>query len=557
MPAYNEEWCIYENIRTTRAVLEDAGITAEIVAVDDGSRDNTRAEIERAAREFGNVVAARNPYNMGKGMALRTGFECSSGEIVAFLDADLDLHPSQIRRLIETLDGDRVDIVTGSKHHPESTLDYPASRKFASWGYYLIIKTLFNLPARDTQTGLKVFRRTVLDDVFHRLLVKKFAYDIEMLAVAVRFGYTVREVPVVLDFKRRLRWGRIRLSDVLHMFVDTLAIFYRLRILRYYDAERPPVPETRARVIAVVTGGHPSPEVMVRFEYEGITRIACFSESSLLPAEDGIPFFSRREDVAAWVAGQADDTDIVAFLGADCLPVGAWVRSAERNFADSTVDAVCGPVLPGPFSGTADAVAGMVFSSVLNRGCGYYLSSYRRVRPARVALIANLFLRTSLFRGNALRDAGFAFGREYFRETGERLGGLRYDPDIAVSRRIPPFTGPYLRAAGARAYREGFRLREFRGPDRPLRGGMPFVIMLVLAAGWMALPGPVYCVLAALYGAAVVWEGASYFSPTLAIPAMAGILAEHLVRAIAFPAGVIAAICGRKPTPRNTRGICV
>ena len=239
MPAYNEGACIFENIKTTSEVLSDAGLKSEIIAIDDGSSDNTFAEIKRAAETFENVKALNNPYNMGKGMALKNGFNHSTGNIVVFMDADLDLHPSQINDLIAKLDNGPYDVVVTSKHHPESKLSYPFSRKIVSYVYYLIIKVLFGLPVRDTQTGLKIFRREVLDTVFHRMLVKTYAYDVELLAIAVRFGFRVHEIPVVLEFKREMKWGRIRLIDVIEIFIDTLAIFYRLKILKYYDTEHP------------------------------------------------------------------------------------------------------------------------------------------------------------------------------------------------------------------------------------------------------------------------------------------------------------------------------
>ncbi|MFC1490192.1 glycosyltransferase family 2 protein, partial [Candidatus Latescibacterota bacterium] len=104
MPAYNEGERIFENIRTTIDVLNNAGLNSEIIAIDDGSSDNTLSEISRAAETFENVIAASNPSNMGKGMALKNGFGHSTGEIVVFMDADLDLHPSQIHNLIAKLD---------------------------------------------------------------------------------------------------------------------------------------------------------------------------------------------------------------------------------------------------------------------------------------------------------------------------------------------------------------------------------------------------------------------------------------------------------------------
>jgi hypothetical protein len=94
---------------------------------------------------------------------------------------------------------------------------------------------LFGLPLRDTQTGLKAFRSTVLARVFPRVLAKRFAFDVEVLVNAHHLGYRIVDVPVSLRFKRGT-FGRVGTADVWDVFVDTLAIFYRMQITRYYDA---------------------------------------------------------------------------------------------------------------------------------------------------------------------------------------------------------------------------------------------------------------------------------------------------------------------------------
>lgn len=554
MPAYNEGWCIFENIRMTRLILAEAGISAEIVAVDDGSTDNTLTEIERAAEEFDTVVATRNPYNIGKGMALRTGFEHSSGDIVVFLDADLDLHPSQITTLIGVLESGPCDIVVGSKHHPDSKLDYPPFRKVASWVYYMLIKTLFGLPVRDTQTGLKVFRRNVLDDAFHRLLVKKFAYDVELLAVAVRLGHRVREVPVAIDFKRALKWGRIRFSDVMSLFVDTLAIFYRLRILRYYDPKRPPVSRERRNVLVVVNGGTPPEDVVRRltFDCAHTVRIVCLAEDADLSGVSGdIPVFHLEKDLADWLAGEGRDVEIIGFLHPDYLPLGSWVKSAVRNFEDSEVDAVTGPCIPGPFSRDSERVAGMVFSSALTRGTDTYLYSFRPMRTVRKGLAGNMFIRSFLFGKSNMAARGLVVEKEFICDTGRNRTRMRYDPDVSVSCRISPFIVPYLRSAWLKAFEAGSRAPRLNDPGNPSRAAVPAALTVLLVFGGTFLPGTMYRGMLYGYFALVLLESVSYFSARLAIPVAAGIVADHLVRAVAFPAGVIAGFLEKNGAART------
>ncbi|MBN2289835.1 MAG: glycosyltransferase, partial [Candidatus Glassbacteria bacterium] len=254
MPAFNEGENIYDNLREAAASLESLDVSFEIVLVDDGSSDNTLEEARRAADSDTRIRIAPNYHNLGKGWALKTGFHRCRGEVVAFLDADLDIPPAQMGLLLQELDSGNHDVVIGSKLHPESRLAYPFSRKLFSLCYFLFIKLLFGLPLRDTQTGIKLYRREVLAEIFPHILVKKFAFDVEILALAHHQGRRIAEVPVILDFRRGLHWGRIRLADIYQILLDTLAIYYRLRVLGYYDRELPVI-DRPPRVSVVIAVG--------------------------------------------------------------------------------------------------------------------------------------------------------------------------------------------------------------------------------------------------------------------------------------------------------------
>ena len=227
MPAYNEGHHIYENIKETHRVLRRARCGYEVILVDDGSRDNTYEEARRAAAELGCTVPVSVPENRGKGNALKEGFNHASGDFVIFLDADLDLHPEQLHRVLRVMRDERADVIVGSKYNPDSRLEYPFSRKVMSKVYALVLKVLFDLPLRDTQTGLKAFRKEVLEKVFPLVHTSGFAFDIELLSNAHGLGYRVVEAPVVIDNRREMKWGRITMKDMYRMWLDTMAIYYR------------------------------------------------------------------------------------------------------------------------------------------------------------------------------------------------------------------------------------------------------------------------------------------------------------------------------------------
>jgi|SRR5580700_921154 dolichol-phosphate mannosyltransferase len=234
MPAYNEAHSIAENVCETVETMRALGIDFEIVVIDDGSMDGTHTAASTALRAFPDLVrVVRCSRNEGKGNALICGASYSKGAYVAFLDADMDLHPEQLERFLAIMESRHADVVIGSKFHPDSKLEYPPLRRVYSLFYYMMVRALFGLPVRDTQTGIKLFKREVLDRVLPRILVKRFAFDLELLANVHHFGYRIAEAPVTLNFKRVC--SRLRLAAVWNVFLDTLAIFYRMRILHYYD----------------------------------------------------------------------------------------------------------------------------------------------------------------------------------------------------------------------------------------------------------------------------------------------------------------------------------
>lgn len=237
IPAHNEEGHIDLCIRETVETLEKFKCQFEVIVIDDGSTDKTYDKAIEASRKYHGVYIKRNMANFGKGRALKKAFRYATGDYIVFLDADLDLHPNQLGIFIDIMNAKKADVVIGSKRHPESRIIYPWHRTIVSIVYFLLIKFLFGLKIHDTQTGLKIFKKEVLNRIFPMTLVKKFAYDLELLVLAHHYGYRIEEAPVRLDFQRVLG-SRIGLKAIWSTWWDTMAIFYRMDILRYYDRHK-------------------------------------------------------------------------------------------------------------------------------------------------------------------------------------------------------------------------------------------------------------------------------------------------------------------------------
>lgn len=234
MPAYNEGEHIYENLHIVSEILSGFIKDYEIVAVNDGSTDNTRAEIFRCAKSDAHICLVSYKKNRGKGNAIKCGVEKASGDYIAFLDSDLDLPAEQLKEYVIALIQDKADVVIASKMHKDSKIEYPAVRKVISFGYYCMLRVLFHLKVKDTQTGLKVFKAEALKSIIPLIKTQGFAYDIEILVALNCRGCRIMEMPVELVFRRGKGMGRIGIKDIITVFRDTLMIFYRGRIQKVY-----------------------------------------------------------------------------------------------------------------------------------------------------------------------------------------------------------------------------------------------------------------------------------------------------------------------------------
>jgi len=230
MPAYNEEKYLFRSVTTTAKEL--AGLPYEIIIINDGSSDNTEEVAFELSRKYKNIKVISYKKNHGKGYALREGFKKSEGDLIVFLDADLDIHPNQIHRFIRAIKKG-YDIVIGSKYLPGARVNYTFKRWLFSILYRKLVKVLLSLDVSDTQVGLKVFRREVLENVFPRITVKRYAFDVELLTVASMSGYRIKEIPIKIEHKNHN--SSIDISAILKMFIDTMAIYYRKNILQYYS----------------------------------------------------------------------------------------------------------------------------------------------------------------------------------------------------------------------------------------------------------------------------------------------------------------------------------
>lgn len=226
MPVFNEINEIEEAIE--RVHIELSHVDHVIIAVDDGSTDGTAEFLSSKANE--NLVVVRNKVNQGKGFTLRRGISLITTPFGAYIDADLDLHPKGLAKGLDLLKGDKnLGMVIGSKLHPESSISYSKKRRIVSQIYRKLVSILFKLNVSDTQTGLKVFRSSVILPISSKTSSNGWIFDLELLSLLQLNNVKIEEIPVELDYQFS---SNVSLSSLIGSLRDTIIFFFTFRKLK-------------------------------------------------------------------------------------------------------------------------------------------------------------------------------------------------------------------------------------------------------------------------------------------------------------------------------------
>ena len=229
IPAYNEETLILSTLDCLQSYLSARPESYEIIVVDDGSQDRTAESVRQLQKNNDRIRLLINPQNQGKGFSIQRGVLESRGQLVIFTDADLPYELNAIEEFLQAL-RKGCDLAIGSRVLPGSEvrgvpmLRYAAGQVF-SW---MVQGVLFRgLP--DTQCGFKSFRAEAAREIFRRITIGGFGFDVEMLFIARKRNYAIQPVPVhMIEHRQR---SRVRL------FKDSFKMFANLFMVRWNDLQ--------------------------------------------------------------------------------------------------------------------------------------------------------------------------------------------------------------------------------------------------------------------------------------------------------------------------------
>jgi glycosyltransferase involved in cell wall biosynthesis len=223
IPAYNESQRIAASLERIINFRSTAAWHAEIVVVDDGSRDNTAEIARRYAAQCPQVRLVQNPGNRGKGYSVRNGMLHARGALLIFSDADLSSPIEEAAKLVAAI-RDGAGVAIGSRWmRPElMTERQPVYRQLFGRIFNLLLRVLLGLNFKDTQCGLKAFSRAAADQIFPRQRIERWGFDPELLFLARQLGFPTVEVPVQWAHDERSKINPLK--DGIKMFTEVLRV---------------------------------------------------------------------------------------------------------------------------------------------------------------------------------------------------------------------------------------------------------------------------------------------------------------------------------------------
>jgi dolichyl-phosphate beta-glucosyltransferase len=239
IPAYNESARIGKALDEVLRCVHERDWQAEILVVDDGSTDRTAAIVHQMAELHPEVRLLSNPENRGKGFSVRQGVLQAVGDMVMFTDADLSAPMEEAERLFEAL-REGADIAIGSRwlERKRQILKQPLYRQFFGRCFNAITRLVMGLPFADTQCGFKALHRPVAQTIFQLQRIERWGFDPELLFIALKRGYKVREVPVTWGHDERSRLSYLKdglkmLEEIAYIRWEAFAGAYDRRVAEF------------------------------------------------------------------------------------------------------------------------------------------------------------------------------------------------------------------------------------------------------------------------------------------------------------------------------------
>lgn len=493
--------------------------------------------------------------------SLRSAVALASGRLIYVVDGDIAGNEAKMGRFVARMEETGADIVVGTKR----------SRRWKNRLYFAMVRVFLGLPISDTQTGARLYRRETLMYALDRALSKSGAFDLELLTIAAGRGAKIAEVE--MPEQAALARGAALPRGFLRAAVnDTLAIFYRARILGYYSRCLVPPPLRGAPDVSVVIAC-PGDSWMLRECLAALARqtyrafeVIVLPDAALprlaeeagpgLPALSVLPTGKVRPAEKRNLGIRSAKGEVIAFIDDDAYPDAHWLELAVRYFGEPSIGGVGGPGVTPPGDCYLARLGGRVYDNVLVSG--NYRYRYRAGgvrRDTEDYPSCNLFVRTDLLRRIGGYRTDFWPGEDTLlcKDIIDGFKRIIYDPWVVVYHHRRPLFGAHLRQLGRYGFHRGYFCKRFPSNSLRLSYFMPTLFVLYLVS-WPfvcflfpdvmpALPfsaWAAYLSLPVLLYAGLVLLTTATPNPVSWLLTAAGVAASHVTYGVQFLRGLLA-----------------
>ncbi len=434
----------------------------------------------------------------GSASSLMAAFESTDGEYVFVVDGDIAGNEAKLPEFVARMEETGADIVIGTKR----------SRRLLNRVYFGLVRIFLGLPITDTQTGARLYRRGVLKYALERALSKTGAFDLELLTIAAGDGAKIAEVPMPEQAETvSASQGVPSRSFVKAVANDTLAIFYRARILGYYSRCLVPRRLDHDPLVSIVIAcpnrswmldeclaaiagqTYPHREVIVLPDAE--------EDSSGAPCPDArwIPTGKVRPAEKRNIGIKEAKGEIIAFIDDDAYPDSHWLEYAVKYFGEQSIGAVGGPGVTPPGDRLLSKAGGRVYDNVLVSGNYRYRYKAGGVRKdVEDYPSCNLFVRKDVLEKIGGYRTDFWPGEDTLlcKDILDNWKRIIYDPWIVVYHHRRALFAPHLRQLGRYGFHRGYFCKRFPSNSLRLSYFVPSLFVLYVAT-WallVAIPDP-------------------------------------------------------------------
>lgn len=557
IPIFKKTNDIYSAIDDGVTAVESLGLDFEIILLTNGTRTGLDyfKKFDLAVEEI--KIVERNP-NIAPSQSLLDGLSYVSGGVVLYIDPDMNLARGQVKILFDEFYKNSADIAAASKVHGSSKVKYSFPRKAGSFLYSALIKLLFGVKIPDARPELKLFRYSALKEIVRRMVTKEYGFDLEILVLAHKLGYKVVYAPVAVEFKANLR--QIGFLSLYFTLVDTAAIFYRLKMIKFYDriqetSDRLPfvsviIPVAkpdellRKNLAACMRLNYPAFEVIVlsdeEFDFKNDSALACKGVVKIIPTGHIYP--SAKRDLGIKEA----KGEIIAFLDDDAIPAESWLFNAVKYFSGVEVAAVGGPAVTPDDNTVMQKAGGAVYASLLVAGlknCRYIPQMPQEIDDYPSC---NLFVRKDILEKIGGFQTDYWPGEDTIlclKITKDLNKKIIYSPDIVVYHHRRALFLPHLRQIKRYALHRGYFVKKFPKTSLRLPYFMPSLLLLWLAGGAaLSFRLPVFAVLYSaanfVYLSLVALTSLATTDPKLTLLVFLGIISTHITYGFWFLIGL-------------------